>query len=962
MTFAISFSLHGNKNIENQHTNLNIPTVNKNTDILVSGAFSQPLTISAVYDCLFFFKLVLLTSLLIFYANPIEAQNGNIQTTDSLQKVGNTLLQTYDSKLQTPADSLQQADSVFQISGDSISPDTTNTQPSADSLKKKSSVGLESQVKYKSFKKIHYDIRNKKVFLYEDAEIEYGDIGLKADYVEINFAKNQVFARGIPDSTGKMSGEPVFSEGEQKFESKELTYNFDTKKGLIRSVITQDGEGYLHGEKIKKMADDRINIWHGKYTTCDHKVPHYEFRYTKAQVIPNNKIVSGPAYLVIEGVPVPLALPFGLFPNKDGHRSGILIPAFGETANRGFYLERGGYYWSINDYLDFTITGDIFTQGSWAVRPTIRYLKRYKYNGNFDFSYGKNIIGDKDDPNNQVKKDFSVRWSHAQDAKARPNSRFSANVNIVSNSFSQYNLSSNDAYLSNTFQSSVAYQTNFNNNLFLTVNASHQQNTIDRSMNITLPSLTFNTKQFYPLRRKNPTGKERWYENINIKYSTIAENRISTYDSLVFTPGWEEDFRYGMKHTIPVSSSIKVLKYFTLTNSINLSEKWYPSSTRKYWVNDTMFTATDTIVGYVETDTLSGFAAAHEFSYSASLNTRLYGMYQFTNFPITAIRHVITPGISFSYHPDFGGEGWGYYDEYQYNDEGLMKRYSIFEGSLYGGPPDGKSGRVSFSLANNLEMKVRSKSDTITGYKKVVLIDNFSLGTSYDLAKDSLNWSPLSMSGRTTLFKKLNVTYSSSWDPYAVDSSGRTINKFEWNVNKKLFRMTSTSWNFSINYRISSADLKKNKNKVPDKSQDPAFIQKYSEQERNDVLQKPDQYVDWNNPWSISFSYSLALSNNPRYINYLPEDNRNSVQTIGITGDINITPKWKVMFRTGYDFENKKISFTSVDFYRDLHCWEMRFNWVPIGFRKSWSFTINVKSSILKDLKYDRKKDFRDSY
>lgn len=927
--------------LKNTASDLNIPGSTKKTENFSSGLHCQRLWFS-VYSGRF--SLIrLLVFVLTLFVSAIAGVNAQNE------------LPAFEGDTATI-----KTDAIF--SSDTTSSTSDTLKPESDTLKKKSAMGLDTQVKYKSFEKIHYDIRNKKVFLYKNAEIEYGKISLKADYIEINFVKNQVFAKGMADSTGKIAGEPVFNENGQEFKSEQITYNFDTKKGLIRNVFTKEGEGHMYGEKIKKMSDNRINISKGWYTTCDHKVPHFEFRYSKAQIIPDKKIVSGPAYMVIEGVPVPLALPFGIFPHNSGRRSGILVPAFGETTNRGFYLERGGYYFSINDYLDFTVTGDIFSNGSWAVRPTLRYTKKYKYNGNFDLSYGKNIVGDRDDPNNQVKKDFSVRWSHQQDAKARPNSRFSANVNIVSNSFNQYNLSSNDAYLSNTFQSSVSYQTNFNNNLFLSLNATHQQNTIDRTMNITLPSLTFNTKQFYPLRRKNPTGKERWYENINVKYSTIAENRISTYDSLFFTPGWTEDFRYGMKHTIPVSSSIKVLKYFTLTNSLNLTEKWYPSTTTKYWSNDTIFTATDTIVGYVVTDTVQGFAAAHEFSYSASLNTRLYGMYQFSNLPVKAIRHVVTPSISFSYHPDFGSDFWGYYDEYQYNDAGDMKRYSIFEGSLYGGPSDGKSGRVSFSLANNLEMKVRSKSDTITGTKKVVLIDNFNLGTSYDLAKDSLNWSPLSMSGRTTLFKKLNITYSSSWDPYAVDSAGKTINKFEWNVNKKMFRMTSTSWNFSMNYRISSTDFKKNKNTAADKKTDPDFLQKYSEQERNDVLQNPNQYVDWNNPWSLSLSYSLVFSNNPRYINFLPENNRNRVQTIGINGDINITPKWKVLFRTGYDFENKKISFTSIDVYRDLHCWEMRFNWVPIGFRKSWSFTINVKSSILKDLKYDRKKDFRDAY
>lgn len=847
-------------------------------------------------------------------------------------------------------------------------PDTLANQ--ADSINDKpKSIGLESSVIYHSFEEIHYDVRNQKVFLYKDAEIEYGDVRLKADYIEIDFSKNLVYAKGLPDSTGKIQGSPVFSEGGKDFESEEIRYNFDTKKGLIRHVITQEGEGYLHGEVIKKMPDDRINILHGSYTTCDLKHPHFAFKFTRAQVTPNDKIVSGPAYFVVENVPMPLALPFGIFPNQTGQRSGIIIPSFGESANRGFFLERGGYYWGINDYMDFTVTGDIFTSGSWAIRPTFRYANRYHYGGNFDFSYAKNIIGDKDDPDTEPSKDFSVRWTHTQDPKARPNGRFSANVNIVSSSFNDYNLTSTSAYLSNTFQSSIAYQTNFNNNIFLSANATHQQNTIDRSVNITLPTLTLNTKQVYPFRRKEQVGKVRWYENINMKYTMNADNRISTKDTLLFEPGWTDGFNYGAKQTIPISSSIKVLKYFNLTNSINYSSKWYPFSIHKTWNADTLFTETDTIVGYIETDTVNQIIAAREFSYRASMSTRLYGMYQFTKGPVTAIRHVITPSVSFSLRPDFGSDFWGYYDVVQANTEGDMLRYSIFEGSLYGGPPDGRSGQLGFSLGNNLEMKVRSKKDTITGIKKVVLIDNFSISSSYDLAKDSLNWAPLTLSGRTTLFKKLNVTYASSWIPYAVNENGIAIDKYEWEVNKKLFRMSNTVWSFGMNYRISADDFKKGKHQdspgaKPEEEGDENYelFEKYSEQEINDVFDNPNQYINWNNAWSLSINYSLRYSNNPTYLDYERQDLRTTVQTLGVSGDVSITPKWKINFRTGWDFETKKFTYTTIDFYRDLHCWEMRFSWIPTGNRKSWTFGINIKASILKDLKYDRKKDFRDSY
>jgi hypothetical protein len=370
----------------------------------------------------------------------------------------------------------------------------------------------------------------------------------------------------------------------------------------------------------------------------------------------------------------------------------------------------------------------------------------------------------------------------------------------------------------------------------------------------------------------------------------------------------------------------------------------------------------------VETDTVRTFAAARDFSFSASLNTRLYGMYQFSSGPVAAIRHVLTPSVSFTLRPDFGAEAWGYWDDVQINQQGDTQRYSHFDGLLYGGPPDGKSGNLSFSLANNLEAKVRSKKDTVTGLKKVILIESFTFSSGYDIARDSLNWSPLSISGRTTLFKRLSINYTSSWDPYAVDSLGRTINEFEWNVNRKLFRMKSTSWRFGINYRLSHADFKKGSGNSTVNNNEgltdnlPESMDQYSEQEISDVLDNPDMYINWANPWSINITYNLTFSNNPRYMAYYREDNRTTVQTIGLTGDVSLTPKWKVGFRTGYDFEKKDLSFTTFDFYRDLHCWEMRFSWTPIGFRKSWTFGINVKASILQDLKYDRKKDFRDAF
>ncbi len=866
----------------------------------------------------------------------------------------------YNDSLQVIPDTLL-PDSLYLLPDTSISIFPVSDSAKIDSTKTASSEMLSATVAYKAKDSIRFEVESRKVFMYQNADITYEDIGLKSARVDIDFASNSVFAEGKTDSTGKLIETPVFTEGDQVFESETMRYNFKTKKGLIRKVITEDGAGYLHGDRIKKMPDDNINIQSGAYTTCNLKHPHFEFRFKKAKVIPGKKIVTGPAYLTIADVPTPLYIPFGIFPNKTGQRSGIIIPSYGESSNRGFFFENGGYYWAINDNMDLQLTGDIYTRGSWSLEPEFRYKKRYKYNGTMRLAYAFNRIGEEGATNFQEDKGFSIFWSHRQDPKARPNSSFSASVNISSNSFNKYNPVSTNNYLSNTFQSSIAYQTNFNQKYFLTVNSSYTQNTLDRSVRLTMPQLNFNTNTFYPFKKKKREGQEKWYERITVKYSMNAENTISTYDTLLFDSDFASRMKNGMKHDIPISSSIKVLKYFNLSNSIRYTERWYSSTTRKNWVNDTLFTATDTTVGYVQEDTVYGFSANRDFSYTASLNTRLYGMFSFMKGPVKALRMVHNPSISFTYHPDFADPFWGYYYKYQADAEGEEDTYSIYENGIYGGPPEGVMGRVSFSLSNNLEMKVRSKKDTITGTKKVKLIDNFTMSMSYDMAKDSLNWSALSLSGRTTLFKNLQITYRSSWDPYIRDSADtKNLNKFEWDVNGRLFRLENTSWNVGLNFRLSSKDFEKKGEKTDDVDKPKERPRNSSQQEIDEVELFPERYVDWSIPWNLNVRYSLGYTANHRYPDYVHETDKNLIQSLSFSGDLSITKKWKVMFRSGYDFENGEITYTSIDIVRDLHCWEMSFNWVPMGFRKQWSFQINVKSSILQDLKLTKKKDWRD--
>jgi hypothetical protein len=455
-----------------------------------------------------------------------------------------------------------------------------------------------------------------------------------------------------------------------------------------------------------------------------------------------------------------------------------------------------------------------------------------------------------------------------------------------------------------------------------------------------------------------------------MNYNMNARNTVTAPDSVLFTSESLNLMRNGIQHTMPISSPIKLFKFFNWTNSISMTDRMYFESYRKYWSNDTLFSGNDTILGYIVKDTLNGFNNVFDYSFSSSLSTKVYGVIQFgKKFPITAIRHVLTPTVSFSYKPDFGSEFWGYYDSY-IDKNGKEVKYSKYEGTLYGSPSAGKSGRINFSFANNLEMKVRSRKDTITGTKKVGLLDNFTINFSYDFARDSLNWSPLTLSGRTRLFKKLDISYNSSFDPYILDSTGtRNLDQTEWSVNHRFFRLKNTNWSVSLNWRVTSEDLKKDDKKKPM----PAVgaggnnLPKGSDAELQDILLNPDDYIDWSIPWDLTFSYSFRYDVTHKYPYYEPpyyvhERTQTIVQTLGVSGNVSITPKWKIGFRSGWDFEQHDLSYTSISIYRDLHCWEMRFNWIPTGTQQSWNFTINAKASILQDLKLNKKKDFRDNY
>jgi len=870
----------------------------------------------------------------------------NQQSADSLQPSADSI--------QLPADSVQLSADSVQLSADSQQPIAKSQKPKAKSQES----FIEDKIERSCNDSTVQDFKNNKIYYYGGAKVVYDDITIEADFIEFDFEKRTVFAKGLPDSTGKLRGTPVFTEGDQKYNSETMTFNFDTKKGIITKVFTEDAMGYIHGSRIKKMEDNTINIRSGSYTTCsDPNHPHYEFHFGKAKVIPDDKIVTGPAYFKLAETPLPIGVPFGIFPNSKGQRNGILVPSWGESANRGFYFENGGYYWGINEHVDLQLVGDIYTRGSWAIKPTLRYNKRYAYNGSFSGSYAVNKIGTKGSADYNESTDFKVRWVHKQDPKARPKSSFSADVYIVSSNYNKYNAISSNEYLSNTFQSSIAYQTRIGDLFNFTANASHSQNTMTSVMTVTLPELTLTMNRIYPLKNLGNPAKKRWYKDLYISYTANAKNYVSMADSLYFKPNWLNNLQNGIQHRIPISMPVKLFKHITWTTSATVLDRMYFRYFEKEWVNDTAMPNG----GYLRTDTINQFRNVFSFDVSSNLTTKLYGQVNFKKGPVRAIRHVFTPSIGVSYNPDFSKDFWNYYDTY-YDANGIEQLYSMFQGNIYGTPPSGESGRINYSFGNNLEIKVPSRKDTITGMKKVKIIEDLTFSGSYDIAKDSLNFSYLSVNGRTTLFKNLSVRYSSIWDPYIIDSvTNKQLNQFEWDVNKRLFRKNSVSWNFSLSYSLNNETFKKNKGTKNSATRQFESSPLASEEEMNDIRSNPEDYIDWTTKWSLSLSYNLTMSNNLSYINLIMQDNRKTIQTLGVNGNINLSPKWKVSVQTGWDFELKKLSYTSLTIYRDLHCWEMRFNWIPLGTYKSWNFSINVKASALQDLKLSKKKDYRDN-
>jgi len=810
---------------------------------------------------------------------------------------------------------------------------------------------LDAQITYKGVDSIIYDLDSGKTYIYAHGEITYGTFYLKADLIAFDWASKTICAEQVMDSSGKPGELVFFRDGDEEFRAEHMCYNFGTRKGKIHYFRAQEGEGYIAVLDAKKNDDNSYYGDHLSYTTCELDDPHFYISARKAKVKPKEIAVTGPANLVIADVPTPLFLPFGIFPIKRGQTSGILIPQYGNHISQGFFLRNGGYYFALSEYYDLMLTGDIYSGGSWAVHTMSRYALRYKFTGTLGFDYAVNKFGLRFDPAYSENTGYFIRWSHSQDAKTSPNNKFSASVNLGSTNYLQNN-SYTSSYLTNQLNSSISYGRIFPNSPFsLSASLRHSQSLSTNTVNASLPEAQLSMNRIYPLKSLTDNRNSFLYQ-FGVTYAMNMQNTVNTADSLFFSQEMLDDLRSGFSHRITAQAPVKFLKYFTFNPYANYTENWYFETIRKsydpYIVYDTIQTGTgeDSIIAIeypVRIDTINGFRTARYYNTGASITTKIYSVAQF-NGKLKAIRHVMTPTLSFNYTPDFSDPKYGYYGEYYPTPSNSGPEvYSIFEGGIYSGPGKGEVGSISLGIANTLEIKVFSSKDSVKNERKIKILENFSVSSGYNLAADSLNFSDIGFSAYTTLFQKVRINFNGSFDPYVVDSLGRNINTFEWDVNKRIGRFNGGNISMSTDFQ---SLRKENPNMETDAG---------TEEEREMVWSDPDAYIDFTVPWNFSLAYNLRVTNTPTISG---SDSLYTTQSATFSGDISVTPNWKVQVTSGFDFQLRDFTYTSVDIYRDLHCWQMSFRWIPFGARQSYIFNINVKAGVLQDLKLTRRKDW----
>lgn len=843
----------------------------------------------------------------------------------------------------------------------------------ADTTKKKEP--LDAPVIYEASDSIVFT-KDGYAHLYGEGKVNYQNIELTSAVITMNMDSSTVFAKGVTDTTGVETGSPIFKDGETPYESKIMRYNFKTKKGFINSIVTQQGEGYVTSEEGKKGANDEIYMRHGKYTTCDnHEHPHFYLKLSMAKVRPKKNVVFGPAQLVVEDVPLPIAVPFGFFPFNSSYSSGFIMPTYGDEMNRGFYLRDGGYYFAISDQMDLKVLGEIFTKGSWGLSAASNYNKRYKFSGSFNASYLVTKTGEKNMPDYSVSKDFRIQWSHRQDAKANPNSSFSASVNFATSSYDRSSLTSlynPQQYSQNTKASSVSYSRNFPE-IGLNISGAFNitQNTRDSSLSMTLPDVNISLNRIYPFKRKKSAGDERWYEKISLQYTGSITNSISTKDNLLFkTPltQWQN----GMQHKIPVSATFNLFKYINIVPSFNYTERWYLRKVKQSY--DPSPTSTD----HVKRDTINGFNRLYDYNLSLQMNTKLYGMYKplFMKSKELQIRHVFTPTVSYTYTPDFGKSRYGYYDTYTYTDEDGEVRtveYSPYEGAVYGYPGKNMSQNISFSIDNNIEMKMKSDKDT-TGYKKISLIDQLGASLSYDVANK--RWSDLSMNLRLKLTKSYTFNMNASFATYAYqfDENGNVVvgDRTEWSYGRfGRFQGYSGSFSYTLNndtfkklFGKKDEDEKNKDKEGKEGDEDEETDEETEEQNNNSNMRKTekasvdsDGYLAFKLPWSVSLSYSYSIrEDRSKDINIKTMRYPYSLtHSLNVSGNFKIGSRWNMTYSTGYDFTSKEMSMTTLNITRDLHCFNMSCGLV-FGPFTSYNFSIRANSSMLTDaLKWDQR-------
>ena len=843
--------------------------------------------------------------------------------------------------------------------------ESDTTSAAIDTVARRNAVsGLDQMITGRATDSLFYDLRNNQVYIYEQGDVTYDNMTLKADFMNIDLNNKNIYAYGKTDTVdgAPVTTRPQFTQGETSLNMDTITYNIETQRAKIKGIATQQGDGWLIGQDVKRMADNTIHIASGMYTTCDQtENPHFYYYMSKAKVIPgdNGKVIMGGGHLVIEDVDIPfLGLPEGFFPLSSGPKSGLLMPSYGEEARRGFYMRGLGYYFTLSDYMDLALTGGFYTLGSWELQAVSRYTKKYKYTGNFNLDYSSIRSGDKGDPDYVNQNNFRLQWTHAQDAKANPGSTFSASVNLATSGYSRYSATTLNDMLATQTNSSIAYSKNWAGTPFsLSMNMAVSQNSQTEAISVTLPNVSFNVAKFFPLKRKIKVGKDRWYEKISMSYSGKLTNSVQSKESELFKAQTLQNMRHGVQHNIPIQASFTLFNHINITPNANYSERWYFKKVDKQWNPET---------NQVENlDPEYGFYRLYNYNAGVAMSTVIYGQWQvkekYKDAKLQALRHTVTPTVSFSYAPDFSNQKYGYYQTVQSDSTGRVTVYSPFSDNAFGVPTSGQSALLNFNLSQSLEAKVMSKRDS-TGVRKIKIIDDLSIGGSYNFLADSMRLSNISISLRSTISKKFGINLRATLDPYEVTPEGKRYDKLTWSRGN-LGRIINTGWSFGYTFqsRQSSQPAINDINSIPPEYTNP-FYDPYGTMDPTLRRQYMSQmYYDFSLPWNFGFNYNINY--NLAYVNNGTTGyRRNITQTIGFNGSITFSRKMSATISGGYDIAKGKLTTSSINITRDLHCWQMSFSWIPFGHYKSWSFHIGVKAASLQDLKYDKSQSMYDNY